>query len=252
MRAYAGRATRVCPATVWQVRSEQPTVVHAFTATVAARPDQPLITFYDDTTGERAELSGATLANWVAKTANLLVDGLGLGPGSVAVVRLPPHWQTAAVLLGCWAAGLTVDLAGDGSGEVAFVAAPVDAPPTADEVYALALAPLGLPFRPGPPPGTQDFIVEMRSYGDHLPALATRPELPALTDGGRHADLVRAGRDRAVPPGTRVLIDANVDPHPLAWLVAPLVAGSSIVLCRNLDPQLVERRLAVERAVRAA
>src|SRR5690606_31992912 len=32
---------------------------------------RPLITFYDDATGERIELSGVTTANWVAKTANL-------------------------------------------------------------------------------------------------------------------------------------------------------------------------------------
>src|SRR5215468_371295 len=70
----------------------------------ATDPAQPLITWYDDATGDRAELSGATLANWVAKTANLLVDGGGLGPGDRAAVLLPPHWQTAAVLLGCWSA----------------------------------------------------------------------------------------------------------------------------------------------------
>ncbi len=97
------------------------TVVHAFAAVVALDPTRPLMTFYDDATGERVELSGATLANWVAKTANLLVDGAGLGPGQVAAVRLPPHWQTAAILLGCWSAGLAVDLAGSGIADVAFV-----------------------------------------------------------------------------------------------------------------------------------
>ena len=43
----------------------------------------PLVTHYDDATGERVELSGATLANWVAKTANLLQDEFDVGPGSV-------------------------------------------------------------------------------------------------------------------------------------------------------------------------
>ena len=142
------------------------TVVHAFTAAVAVDATRPLITFYDDATGERVELSGATLANWVAKTANLLVDGMGLGPGQVAAVRLPPHWQTAAILLGCWSAGLTVDLAGSGTADVAFVTAEVDPRPAADETYALSLAPLGLPFRPGPPTGTTDFTLEVRGYGD--------------------------------------------------------------------------------------
>ena len=31
---------------------------------------RPLVTFYDDATGERVELSVATYANWVAKTSS--------------------------------------------------------------------------------------------------------------------------------------------------------------------------------------
>ncbi len=79
-----------------------------FAAAVAIDPARPLLTWYDDATGERTELSGATLANWVAKTANLMVDEVGAGPGGRAAVLLPPHWQTAAVLLGCWSAGVEV------------------------------------------------------------------------------------------------------------------------------------------------
>src|SRR2546430_14952911 len=91
--------------------SDMTTVGVRFAAVVAVDPTRPILTWYDDGTGERTELSGATLANWVAKTANLFVDGLGLGPGDHAVVLLPPHWQTAAVLLGAWSAGLTVGFA---------------------------------------------------------------------------------------------------------------------------------------------
>src|SRR3712207_2384754 len=84
------------------------TVRQLFERALAGDPAQPLLTYYDDGTGERVELSGATLDNWVAKTANLLVDTYGLAPGDRAAVLLPPHWQTAAVLLGCWSAGLSV------------------------------------------------------------------------------------------------------------------------------------------------
>src|SRR5919112_280672 len=79
-------------------------------AAVRRDPTTPLLTWYDDASGDRTELSGATMDNWVAKTANLLVDGVGLGPGDTVAVLLPPHWQTAAVLLGAWAAGLAADL----------------------------------------------------------------------------------------------------------------------------------------------
>jgi uncharacterized protein (TIGR03089 family) len=208
-----------------------------------------MITFYDDATGERAELSGATLANWVAKTANLLIDGVAVTPAAVAAVRLPPHWQTAAVLLGCWIAGMTVDLDGGPGSAVAFIAEPIDPLPRSDETYALALAPLGMPFRGGPPPGTQDFSIEIRSYGDRLPPIATAPGQVALTDGPKHGELVAEGLARGVPPAGRVLIDADAHPDPVTWLVAPLLAGASVVLCRHLDPGQAETRLATERAV---
>src|SRR5213078_3410989 len=96
------------------------TVGARFAAIVAVDPTRPLLTWYDDGNGERTELSGATLANWVAKTANLLVDGVGVAPGDRAVVLLPPHWQSAAILLGCLSAGVTV--AGAEPAEVGFAA----------------------------------------------------------------------------------------------------------------------------------
>jgi uncharacterized protein (TIGR03089 family) len=167
----------------------------------------------------------------------------------VAAVRLPPHWQTAAVLLGCWTTGLTIDPAGHAAAAVAFVAEPVEPRPPADEVYALALSPLGMPFRAGPPSGAQDFVVETRPYGDRLPPLATDPRQLALIDGTTHADLAAVAAARGVPPDVRVLIDADADPDPVSWLIAPLFVRSSVVVCRNLDRARLDARLAAERAI---
>lgn len=213
----------------------------------AADPARPLLTWYDDGTGERVELSGLTLANWVAKTANLLVDGCGLGPGDAAEVRLPPHWQTAAVLLGCWSAGLSVGPTGD----VAFAAAPVDT--AAADRFLLGLAPMGLPARGPLPPGWLDYVAEVRGHGDHFtPVTPVRPDQPALA-GSTHGDLVarataRAG-ELAIPAGGRVLIDAATFPDPVDWLLAPLAAGASIVLCKDLDETARAGRAESERAV---
>jgi uncharacterized protein (TIGR03089 family) len=244
----------------------------------AVDPARPLLTWYDDATGERTELSGATLANWVAKTANLLVDGSGLGPGDVAVVDAPPHWQTAAVLLGCWSAGLRVAPPGR-QADVVFAAADRAAGHAAGggEVFGLPLAPFAAPL-PDPPPGVSDYVIEVRAHGDRFtPYAPVEPGMPA-TDlshrdlcaaaAARAADLGVAGPaqpghsqpghsqpgdsqpgraqpDRA-PPG-RVLIDAAAYPDPLDWLLAPLVAGASVVLCGNLDPAKLPDRAAVER-----
>src|SRR5215510_9470678 len=163
------------------------TVPSAFARAVVADPTRPLLTFYDDDTGERTELSGLTLANWVAKTANLLVDGCGLAAGDRASVLLPAHWQTAAVLLGCWIAGVTVDPSGD----PAFVTLDRVADTRATEVFGLALAPLAAPIRPGPPNGVHDYVLEVRAHGDEyrpvVPVTATTEALAGVT----HSDLCR-------------------------------------------------------------
>ena len=226
-------------------------MVAAFGAAQSERAARPLFTFYDDASGERTEVSAATLGNWVAKTANLLVDGLGLGPGEVARVGLPPHWQTAAVLLGCWSAGLVVDLGADPRpAAVAFVTPDAAVAPglAAEDVLVLALAPMAAPVRPGPPTGTVDFVVEVRRHGDHFQPTRMPPATPALADGTTHGALVEAARAAGLPTTGRVMIDGDVATDPAVWLVAPLLAGTSVVLCRHTDPARREARLATERA----
>jgi uncharacterized protein (TIGR03089 family) len=73
-----------------------------------ADPGQPLVTFYDDATGERTELSVKTFANWVSKTANLYADELMLDPGDAIRIDLPPHWLGPVFLAAAWTCGLEV------------------------------------------------------------------------------------------------------------------------------------------------
>jgi hypothetical protein len=42
------------------------TIPAVFAAAVRKDPTTPLLTWYDDATGDRTELSGATLDNWVS------------------------------------------------------------------------------------------------------------------------------------------------------------------------------------------
>lgn len=222
-------------------------IARVFAAAIAADPTRPLLTWYDDATGERTELSGATLANWVAKTANLLVDELALAPGDRAGVLLPPHWQTAAVLLGCWSAGLTV---ADTPGDVDVLFAAADRVAEADawsagERYALALAPFAAPLRQVPP-GFADYVVEVRGHGDHF--------TPYPTGGEADADLLARATERGtelcLTPGDRILVDAAAYPDPVDWLLAPLTAGASVVLCGNLDESRLDARAATEKVTR--
>ncbi|MEE6257612.1 TIGR03089 family protein [Plantactinospora sonchi] len=216
-----------------------------FAAAVAADPTRPLLTWYDDSTGDRTELSGATLANWVAKTANLLVDTGGLSPGDPVGVLLPPHWQTAAVLLGAWSAGAEVRTGAAQPVDVLFAAADrvADAAdwPAGDR-YALALAPLAAPLREVPP-GYADYVIEVRGHGDHFtPYPGGGPQDTELADRA-----TRRAAELGIGAGDRVLVDAARHPDPVDWLLAPLVAGASVVLCGHLDPARRPGRVTAEK-----
>ncbi|HEX5541122.1 MAG TPA: TIGR03089 family protein [Micromonospora sp.] len=220
-------------------------IAQAFAATVGNDPTRPVLTWYDDATGDRTELSGATLENWVAKTANLLADSAALGPGDTAGVLLPPHWQTAAVLLGCWSAQLSVAWESPGPVDVLFVAADrVDeaAAWSAGDRYALALAPFAAPLREVPD-GFADYVVEVRTHGDHFtPYPGGGPQ-----DGELGWRAARRAAELGIGTTDRVLIDAARYPDPVDWLLAPLTVGASIVLCANLDPGRLADRIGAEK-----
>ena len=72
---------------------------------VAQDPAKPALTWYDEAASQRIELSYKSLDNWVAKIANLLGDGHGLGPGDPVSVRLERDWREPAATLAVWVAG---------------------------------------------------------------------------------------------------------------------------------------------------
>ena len=222
-----------------------------------ADPVGPRITYYDDATGERIELSAATLANWAAKTGNLLRDELGAGPASRVAVLLPAHWQTAAVLFGVWWIGADV-LLGDSAGDEADIAlctpSRLDEADTtgAAEVAVLSLDPFGRPA-PDLPVGVTDYATAVRVHGDQI--IAERHPGPALA--GRSVDEVLAACQesamaRGLTAGERVLSTASWDrPDELIeGLLAVLAVGGSLVQVANPDPASLPRRIATEKVTR--
>jgi uncharacterized protein (TIGR03089 family) len=186
---------------------------------------RPLLTYYDDDTGARVELSVATTANWVAKVANLLVDSYGIEPGDDAAVRLPVHWQTAVVLLACWSAGARVGF--DGNGTVTFTTADssTDGATDVGEIV-LGTAPMG---------------------GDLARLAAAEPDVfvPEAPSG---ADLVEAA-PVDLPHAARVLTTVGFDqPASLAYgLIGPLAVSGSAVLVANPAPELLAGHAETER-----
>ncbi len=235
---------------------------------LATDPSRPLVTFYDDATGERVELSVATLANWVAKTANLLQSELAAEPGDRVALLLPAHWQTAVWLLACSSVGVIADVAG-APGMADLV---VSGPGTLDaaracsgERIALALRPLGGRF-PQPPEGFTDYAVAVPGQGDRFsPFAPVDPEAPALIVAGAElsgAETVERALGDApgldlTGPGSRLLSTRAYDTWEglSAGLYAPLAAGGSVVLCRHADrlaDGALDKRIEAERVTATA
>ncbi len=219
-----------------------------------ADPMGPRITFYDDATGERIELSTVTLANWAAKTANLLRDDFGCGPGSSVAVLLPAHWQTAAVLLGVWWIGAEVVLAGPA--DVALCTADrldeADDAVDGGEVAVLSLDPFGK-SAPDLPIGVTDYATSVRVHGDQV-----SPERnPGPVLAGHSADDVLASARssaaaRGISAADRVMSSASWSSadEVVENLLAVFAAGASLVQVANPDLGLLARRRETEKVTR--
>ena len=249
----------------------QPTTAAAVTALIsgnAAGVDRPLLTYCDDATGERTELTAAALGSWVARTAGLLRDGCQLTAGDRAAVLLPPHWQTAAVLLGAWSMGVAVSFRpwatagltplGPGTEEpldAVFVARHrldswLESVPKARHRFVLGLGTDGA-LLDEVPDGYRDYLADLRRYPDTAPAYrAVRQTEPASPDGTSYQQWAEVAHGIAASvglrAGDRLLVDVAAHEQPVTWLLAPLLAGASIVLCANLDRSTVDDRVAAD------
>lgn len=218
-----------------------------------ADPVGPRITYYDDATGERIELSAVTLFNWAAKTGNLLRDELGAGPGSRVAVLLPPHWQTAAVLLGAWYVGAEVVL--DGQADVALCTMDRldEADATgADDVAVLSLDAFGRPV-PDLPIGVTDYATAVRVHGDQI--VGERSPGPALD--GRSVEQVLAACEtsaatQGLMPGERLLSTVPWDSFDalISGLLSVLSVGGSLVYVANADADALARKAHTEKVTR--
>jgi uncharacterized protein (TIGR03089 family) len=219
-----------------------------------ADPVGPRITYYDDATGERIELSAVTLANWAAKTGNLLRDELGGGPDSRVAVLLPAHWQTAAVLFGVWWIGAEAILdPADAEIALCTVDRIDDADATgAGEVAVLSLDPFGRPAT-DLPVGVTDYATAVRVHGDQI--VAERNPGPAMA--GRSVDEVlgacqNSASARGLTAGERALSTASWDgpDDVIDGLLAVLAIGGSLVQVANPDAASLPRRIETEKVTR--
>jgi uncharacterized protein (TIGR03089 family) len=207
-----------------------------------ADPARPRITHYDDNVGSRVELSGATLANWAAKTANWLRDELDVQPGDLVAVLLPPHWQTAGVLLGAWWCGATVTTSPAGAAVALCGLDRIVDTAEADETAALGLDALGMGIAVLPP-GVRDFANEVRAHGDTFMSGGPSPEDETVLTAAR----ARAA-ELGLTAGDRLLCSTAWDASvPGEVLLAVLAVDASLVQCTGADPATLTSRCVAER-----
>lgn len=222
---------------------------------LASSAGHPLVTFYDDRTGERVELSVATYANWVAKTASLLQDELGLVRGDRLVVDLPPHWLGPVWLGAAWSLGLVVGPPGRdadavvcGPAGVEQYAAGVEVP-----VVALSLLPMATRFPTALPDGVLDYGLvvwgQPDAFAAYDPVLA---DDPAWEDAGEVLTQVEVSTVELVGgEGSPVRLLTDLDPvsrDGVAAFVEPLRTGGGTVWVACSAPDRWEDRAAAEHA----
>jgi uncharacterized protein (TIGR03089 family) len=238
------------------------TFAELLAAELRREPGRPFLTWYDETTGERVELSVATYANWVAKTASLLVDEHDLERGDVLLVDLPTHWLGPVFLGAAWTAGLAVAFPSPTAEPDAVVCGPAAVATWADRaddvpVLACSLLPMGVRFADPLPAGVHDVGIEVWSQPDAFtPYDPPAGDDVALVDGPVTQDELFGSSAAAGSPGTSTdggrLLSA-VNPASLPGLTAlsrSLVARGSLVLVTGAGPARLDAIAAAERVSR--
>ena len=207
-------------------------------------PARPRVTFYEDTPGptqgERIELSGKVLANWISKAGNALQDEYDLGPGSVVRLSLPPHWRALYWAFAVWSVGGTVDLEGGTAPNLLVCEDPEMAAtlesrlgPTTGDVVLVTLAALARAHTGPVPAGAMDEARELATYGDQFAAVADpAPDDVALITEGAHTAYRSVVPHRDWPANTRVNLTGGLAQVLESTLAAWAVDGS-VVLARN-------------------
>lgn len=210
-------------------------------------PSAPLLTHYDPS--GRTELSGRSFANWVDKTANLMLDELDRVAGDrvrlVVAEEHPGHWMTLVWAMACLQAGLVV-VDHDADLDVVGPLTAGSAAATGTATVSCSLHPLALPQR-DLPVGVLDFTAEALAQpdaylGTHPSAQDAALELGELAlDQQGVVDLAPGTRERLLLVAPADLVQALREA-----LLAPLLGGGSGVVVEGITDAARLARIAEE------
>lgn len=205
-------------------------------------PD-PLVTYYDCASGERTELSGITMSNWVAKVSNFLVDDLDVEIGTRLRIGLPAHWLRFVWLLSCWNTGVVV---ADNDASIGLSGPELQADEPAK--LASALAPFGMRFTQAP----HDFIdigIEVLGHSDHFEPF----DIPQSSDlawdlAGNSQTHGQALAAAGAGNPNRILIQDTNLVQDAQLIISAILGGGSVVVARNANADELTNLAAQENA----
>lgn len=236
-----------------------PTTIADLLALLTREPGRPRITWYA-ADGDRVELSGAVLDNWVSKSTNLLVEELDVAPGTRVLLDLPTHWRTLVWELAVWRAGGCVVLPDVADADVVITDEPDRYTGASAQLVVVSLPALARRFAGALPSRALDAAASVMTYGDVIGWAPTPSgDDPAIDPGPTHGGLV-AWALASRPDGdgsARVLLGAGGGRTSLedaATLLGILARNGSVVLVDEAlagtlgaDPGRAERLVATER-----
>jgi uncharacterized protein (TIGR03089 family) len=210
-------------------------------------PAAPLVTYYNDHSGERTELSARTLDNWVAKTASFGADLLDLEPGDTVRLGLSRHWLGVVWVLAALRAGWRLVDSGPVDVVVldeATVAAGAD---TDGQLVCVSTRPLARSFGAALPPRAEDYAAEIAGCADVFHPAPVNSAAGAELHGVLEQARIRALELGLGSPGDRLLIATDAVGGARTLMLAGLLVRASLVLVDGLDDSRLDEVAATEK-----
>ncbi|MBM7051430.1 TIGR03089 family protein [Rothia sp. ZJ1223] len=195
--------------------------------------------------GERIELSGRVLDNWVSKSANFLYEECDIEVGDTISLPAAAHWRSVALSLAALRVGAVAsvrtgnDEAQDEPYQVAAGFSPEDFSSVDANVYALVeVAALGMRYMGEIPTDREyvDYTSEVRAYADlYMGFNQPTPDTPALSDSThrqlmtRVIDLSQQIKEQ-VPEGVQALEVTGSPALAVAEILAVMHAGYAVII----------------------
>ncbi|WP_085528664.1 TIGR03089 family protein [Kocuria massiliensis] len=231
-----------------------------------ASSSQPAIVWYG-LNGERVELSGKVLENWIAKSANLFVDELDAAHGDVLTLHAPPHWRSIAAALGALRAGCRLSTREDSAFWLGFDHD--SAAERAEVAIYMGRSALAMAYDGDAqdfPEGSVDYCAEIRSFGDVFDPLDSVPSSHVVSDSSDEAKesewTLRSWLQRAAhwaddlhdvrEQGIALTAPTeNLTADFLAWCCGVMASGHTLVLVDGSVASNEERMESITRDERA-